>query len=234
MVLVKWDIAYTNHRPEAPGGLDGKESACSARGPGFSPWVGKIPWRRAWQPTPEFWPGESPWTEEPGGLQSTGSQRVGHDWATEHTAQPQAWGIISNQKCQFLLFAFLFFSFYSPEPRRWDQQRGLEEIMWVSRKETLHPGSPVSIYYCATLTSTHRHNNEVTGHNEHVACYTKPTLLQNLPASKPVLSLLSRFKITSNISIANPFSRQVLLLCLQGFVSAIIQDSFISAARVFG
>ena len=24
----------------------------------------------------------TPWTEEPGGLQSTGSQRVGHDWAT--------------------------------------------------------------------------------------------------------------------------------------------------------
>ena len=26
-----------------------------------------------------FLPGESPWTEEPGGLQSTGSERVGHD-----------------------------------------------------------------------------------------------------------------------------------------------------------
>ena len=25
---------------------------------------------------------EIPWTEEPGGLQSMGSQRVGHDWAT--------------------------------------------------------------------------------------------------------------------------------------------------------
>ena len=25
---------------------------------------------------------EIPWTEEPGGLQSTGSQRVGHNWAT--------------------------------------------------------------------------------------------------------------------------------------------------------
>ena len=25
-----------------------------------------------------------PWTEEPGGLQSVGSQRVGHDLATEH------------------------------------------------------------------------------------------------------------------------------------------------------
>ena len=26
---------------------------------GFKPWVGKIPWRRAWQPTPVFLPGES-------------------------------------------------------------------------------------------------------------------------------------------------------------------------------
>ena len=27
---------------------------------GFNPWVGKIPWRRAWQPTPVFLLGESP------------------------------------------------------------------------------------------------------------------------------------------------------------------------------
>ena len=26
-----------------------------------------------------------PWTEAPGGLQSMGLQRVGHNWATEHT-----------------------------------------------------------------------------------------------------------------------------------------------------
>ena len=26
-----------------------------------------------------------PWTEEPGRLQSIGSQRVGHNWVTEHT-----------------------------------------------------------------------------------------------------------------------------------------------------
>ena len=30
-------------------------------------------------PTPVFLPGESPWTEEPGGLQAIGSQRVGHN-----------------------------------------------------------------------------------------------------------------------------------------------------------
>ena len=53
--------------------------------PGFDPWVGKIPWRRAWQPTPVFLLGESPWTEESSGLQSMRSQRVGQDWATKDT-----------------------------------------------------------------------------------------------------------------------------------------------------
>ena len=44
--------------------------------PGFDSWVGKIPWKRAQQLTPVFLPGQSPWTEEPGGIQSTGSQTV--------------------------------------------------------------------------------------------------------------------------------------------------------------
>jgi len=55
------------------------------RRPGINPWVRKNSWRRAWQPTLVFLPGESPWTEEPGGLQSMGSQRVGHDGATKHS-----------------------------------------------------------------------------------------------------------------------------------------------------
>ena len=53
-----------------------------------------MPWRRAWQPTPVFLPEESPWTEESGGLQSMGSQRVGHDWVTKHnTAQHTHYGL---------------------------------------------------------------------------------------------------------------------------------------------
>ena len=44
--------------------------------PGFDSWVGKIRWRRAWQPTPIFLPGESPWTEEPHRLQSMGSKEL--------------------------------------------------------------------------------------------------------------------------------------------------------------
>ena len=40
-----------------PRWLSTKESACQSRGQGFDPWVGKIPWRRKWQPTPVFLPG---------------------------------------------------------------------------------------------------------------------------------------------------------------------------------
>ena len=50
-----------------PGSSAGKESP-PMQETQFDSWVGKIPWRRAWQPTPVFLPGESPWTEEPGGL----------------------------------------------------------------------------------------------------------------------------------------------------------------------
>ena len=35
-------------------------------------WVGKIPWRRPWEPTSVFFPRESPWPEEPGRLQFMG------------------------------------------------------------------------------------------------------------------------------------------------------------------
>ena len=41
---------------------------------GVDPWLRKIPWRRAWQPTPVSLPGEFPRTEEPGRPQSMGSQ----------------------------------------------------------------------------------------------------------------------------------------------------------------
>ena len=45
-----------------PASTSGKGSSCKCRRckrGWFDPWVGKIPWRRAWQPTPVFLPGES-------------------------------------------------------------------------------------------------------------------------------------------------------------------------------
>ena len=44
------------------GGASDKEPTCQCRRRkryGFDPWVRKIPWRRTWQPTPVFLPGES-------------------------------------------------------------------------------------------------------------------------------------------------------------------------------
>jgi len=45
-----------------PGGASGKEPACQCKRykrNRFDPWVRNIPWRREWQPTPVFLPGES-------------------------------------------------------------------------------------------------------------------------------------------------------------------------------
>ena len=61
----------------------GKESVCQRRRCRFDPWVGKIPWRRKQQPTPE-----NSIDRGPGGLQSMGSQGVGHDLVTEHVHIP--------------------------------------------------------------------------------------------------------------------------------------------------
>ena len=45
-----------------PGGTGGKGPTCQCREHKrhkFNPWVQKTPWRRAWQPTPAFLPGEA-------------------------------------------------------------------------------------------------------------------------------------------------------------------------------
>ena len=60
----EWETEKQSYLPllQLPRWLGGKEPACQCRRHkrrGFSPWVGKIPWRRAWQPTPVFLPGES-------------------------------------------------------------------------------------------------------------------------------------------------------------------------------
>ena len=44
---------------ESPGGSNLLVNTGDIKRPGFYPWVHKIPWRRDWQPTPVFLPGES-------------------------------------------------------------------------------------------------------------------------------------------------------------------------------
>ena len=79
----KWLVSISVYRPRTvpeglPRWLSGKDSACQCRRSrrhGFDPWVGKISWSRKWQFHSSFLSWEIPWTEEPGQLQSTGSQK---------------------------------------------------------------------------------------------------------------------------------------------------------------
>ena len=64
-----------------PGGSDGKGSACSAGDPGSIPGLGR-PLEKEMATHSSVLAWKIPWTEDPGRLQSMGSQRVGHDWAS--------------------------------------------------------------------------------------------------------------------------------------------------------
>ena len=74
------------HTHTASLGLSGKKFACQCRSSkrsGFSPWVGKIPWKRKWPPTPVFLPGKFQ-------RSLAGWSQWGHkewDWAHMHTIQ---------------------------------------------------------------------------------------------------------------------------------------------------
>ena len=61
--------------------LSGKESAFQCRRCKrceLDPWVRKIPWRRKWQPTPVFFPGEPHRQRSLVGYSPKGLQRVRH------------------------------------------------------------------------------------------------------------------------------------------------------------
>ena len=73
--------------------FEGKESACQSsrhRRCGFDPWVGKIPWRRKWQPTSLA--GHSPW----------GRKEL--DWTEQLTHA--RWGIGVTDNC-FVSFLYV-------------------------------------------------------------------------------------------------------------------------------
>ena len=59
--LAMW-LGFGQWKCGFPDGVSGKEPTCQCKRykrRGFNPWVRKIPWRRAWQPTPVFLPRES-------------------------------------------------------------------------------------------------------------------------------------------------------------------------------
>ena len=95
------------------GGTSGKEFTCQCRRCrrcGFYPWVGKISWRRKWQPTPVFLPGKSHGQrsledDSPGRLQAL--QRVWRDfWLINNS-------LLVHQNVLLIIFSSWSISFWS-------------------------------------------------------------------------------------------------------------------------
>ena len=82
-----------------PGGTSGKEPICQCRRlkrRGFDPWVGKIPWRRAWQATPVFLPGESHGQRSLAGYSPGACKRVRHNLAIKEQEPEMVKGTIKG------------------------------------------------------------------------------------------------------------------------------------------
>ena len=80
------------------GGSNGK-SICLQRGrPRFDPWVGKIPWRRKWQPTPIFLPGKSHGRRSLVGYSPWGRKELDTTERLHFTILKWPWNKCSSQK----------------------------------------------------------------------------------------------------------------------------------------
>ena len=80
-----------------PGGSDCKESCLQWGRPRLDPWVGKIPWRLAWQPTPVFLPGESDGQSSLAGYTLQGRKESDStEWLSTHIDEKK-----NPQPCKF-------------------------------------------------------------------------------------------------------------------------------------
>ena len=118
-----------------PWWLSSKKSACNAGdrgGKGFIPGSGsrKLPWGRAWQPTPVFFPGESYGQRSLAGYSPTGSQRVGHDgrdWASTQ-AHSHAYPVVSVTRTSLTVLTCI--SWTKPLKGMWNKIH----ILWQGKK----------------------------------------------------------------------------------------------------
>ena len=88
----RWTVPVTRF----PGGPSGEEPdyqcrRCKRRA--FDPWVGKIPWRRAWHPAPLFLPGESHGQRSLAGHSPWGWKELDKSEVTQHAHARQFWTV---------------------------------------------------------------------------------------------------------------------------------------------
>ena len=112
-----------------PRWLGGKESTCRYKRHGLDPWLGKIPWRRTWQPTPVFLPGKAHGQGSLAGSSSRGSQRVGHDLATKQQQSPCAGSAPTGAR----------HSKQTP-----NCEPGMHPFLWAGQQNASKPHSPIA------------------------------------------------------------------------------------------
>ena len=87
--------------PGLPWLLSGKESACQCRRQESHRWVGRIPWRSKWQPTPVSLPGKSHGWRSLGSYSPGGLKRVGQDLMTKNQELAQGHTSLQLAKPRF-------------------------------------------------------------------------------------------------------------------------------------
>ena len=91
--------------------------------PGFDPWVGKIPWRRAWPLIPVFLPGESLWTEEPGRLKKDQTRQSDSAQHSKPLSSFENRNDLRRPNCQYSQATWNFLN-------RWHLQPELASSRW--------------------------------------------------------------------------------------------------------
>ena len=89
-------------------------------------------WRRKWQPTPVFLPGESQ-GQERHGLSSVGSHRVGNDWSDLAAAA-------------YIIYTYdIFFIHLSIDK---DKCFSIFWLLWIMSQQTINSGIEISLWNC--------------------------------------------------------------------------------------
>ena len=82
---IPWQSRDQQGFPDNTSGTEPAWQCSRCRRCGFDPWVGKIPWRRAWQPTPVFLHGKSHGQRSLAGYSLWSHKRVGQNLVTKHS-----------------------------------------------------------------------------------------------------------------------------------------------------
>ena len=171
-----------SHLAAAAGGARGQEPACQCkrcRRHQFDPWVGKIPWKRAWQPTPVFLLGEFHGQRSLAGY----SPWVTQSWTRLSTRMPDWWKS-SNRRSG------------SKGLRKGTGPYDLKQLMatkygWLSRTLTDHLPSP-SCFWESPCSRNTRHGGAFLVHAHSISPATGWSRLTPLTELNPLNpSLLS-------------------------------------------